>query len=81
MKFFIIKLIRLYQLTLSPDHSWLRTRYPYGFCRFYPSCSEYARQAVERHGVFRGGLKGLRRVLQCNPFNDPKIDKPRPIGL
>ena len=38
-------------------------------CRFYPSCSEYAIEAIEKHGVFTGGAKGLWRILRCNPFS------------
>ncbi|MDD4907794.1 MAG: membrane protein insertion efficiency factor YidD [Candidatus Omnitrophica bacterium] len=38
-------------------------------CRFYPSCSEYTRQAVVKYGVVRGGLKGMRRLSRCHPFN------------
>ena len=38
-------------------------------CRFYPSCSEYTYQAVEKYGILTGGLKGLLRVLRCNPLS------------
>lgn len=38
-------------------------------CRFYPSCSEYARQAVLRHGLFRGGWLSLRRLARCGPWH------------
>ena len=41
-------LIIAYQKTLSPDHGWLKYRHPYGFCHFYPSCSEYAKQAFRQ---------------------------------
>jgi putative membrane protein insertion efficiency factor len=38
-------------------------------CRFYPSCSEYAHEAVERHGVIRGAALSTRRILKCHPYN------------
>lgn len=74
MKRILIFFITIYQKTLSPDHGLLKVKYPYGFCRFYPSCSEYAKQAILRHGTFYGTGKALRRVLMCNPFVDPSID-------
>lgn len=62
-------LIRLYQRTLSPDHGFFKNRFPYGFCRFHPSCSEYNYQAIEKYGIFKGGALGLWRILRCNPWN------------
>lgn len=53
-------------------------------CRFYPSCSEYAAQAIERHGAFRGSWFAMRRVVRCHPMNpggyDPVPDNPQPDG-
>ncbi|PJB15854.1 membrane protein insertion efficiency factor YidD, partial [Candidatus Falkowbacteria bacterium CG_4_9_14_3_um_filter_38_19] len=43
--------------------------FPQGFCRFQPSCSDYAIAAIEKYGVIKGGGKALWRVLRCNPFN------------
>ncbi|MBR1762409.1 MAG: membrane protein insertion efficiency factor YidD [Eubacterium sp.] len=54
-------LIRTYQLTLSP-------RFSHGACRYTPTCSQYALEAIEIHGVFKGSLLALRRILRCNPF-------------
>lgn len=74
---FVIKIIRIYQKTLSLDHGPLRVLHPHGFCRFHPTCSEYGIQAIEKYGIFKGGLKACLRVLRCNPFNkggnDPLI--------
>lgn len=70
IRFIILKSIRLYQKTLSLDHGLFSRRHPYGFCRFHPTCSEYTYQAIERHGVIRGSIKGTWRVLRCNPFNE-----------
>lgn len=57
---FLMALIRLYQLTLSPFFG--------GQCRFTPSCSEYTRQAIAKHGALRGSWLGFRRILRCQPF-------------
>lgn len=71
----VILLIRVYQITLSPDHGWLlRGKYPYGFCRYYPSCSEYAKAAVDRNGVIKGVMQAAYRVVRCNPWAEPKIE-------
>ncbi len=53
--------IRAYQLTLSP---LLGPR-----CRFHPSCSHYAIEAIDRHGPARGGWLALRRIARCHPLN------------
>lgn len=66
MKRLLLGLIRLYQLVLSPI-------LPAG-CRFYPSCSEYAREAVGRHGAWRGGWLALRRLGRCHPFHPGGLD-------
>ncbi|MCL5666459.1 MAG: membrane protein insertion efficiency factor YidD [Patescibacteria group bacterium] len=69
-----VLLIKAYQLLLSPDHSWLKARYPYGYCRHYPSCSEYSRQAVVKFGLIRGLFLGSKRILKCNPWSEAKVD-------
>jgi uncharacterized protein len=66
--------IRLYQKTLSPDHGWLRGRYPYGYCRYYPSCSQYAYDAIGRHGAAKGAGLAFWRVLRCNPWGQSRVD-------
>ena len=72
-----VTIIRFYQKTLSFDHGPMKSLYPFGFCRFNPSCSEYSIQAIEKYGIFKGGLKACWRILRCNPFNkggnDPLI--------
>ncbi|WP_205696223.1 membrane protein insertion efficiency factor YidD [Conexibacter sp. SYSU D00693] len=70
--------IRLYQRALSP---LLGNR-----CRYYPSCSEYAVQAIERYGILRGLVLAAWRVLRCNPWShggvdhldDQRLFRPRP---
>ncbi|HUT07777.1 MAG TPA: membrane protein insertion efficiency factor YidD [Candidatus Latescibacteria bacterium] len=59
-------MIRLYQLTLSPLFG---TR-----CRYHPTCSAYAQEAVAKYGIFRGALLGVKRLLRCHPFHEGGID-------
>ena len=63
--------IRFYQYCLSP-------LFP-ARCRFYPTCSDYARQAVVAHGIGKGGLLALLRLLRCHPWSDGGYD-PVPAG-
>ena len=58
----LIFLIKTYQLTLSP-------RFSHGRCRFTPTCSQYALEAIEVHGIFKGCLLAAWRILRCNPFS------------
>ncbi len=69
MKFLILKLIRLYQKTLSPDHGPMKTIFGEAFCKFQPTCSEYTYQAIQKYGIIKGGLMGLWRIMRCNPWN------------
>ncbi|MDX1528798.1 MAG: membrane protein insertion efficiency factor YidD [Gammaproteobacteria bacterium] len=62
----MIALIRGYQLVLSPI---LGPR-----CRHLPTCSEYAAEAISRHGVLRGGWLAVRRVVRCNPWGTSGYD-------
>lgn len=74
IKALILSIIHLYHRTLSPDHGWFSPVYPYGRCRFYPSCSEYAIGTIEKRGVLWGGLLAVSRVLRCNPWSKGGID-------
>jgi putative membrane protein insertion efficiency factor len=69
IRLFVLKLIKIYQKTLSFDHGIFCRLFPNGYCRFYPTCSEYGYQAVEKYGLIKGGLMALWRILRCNPFN------------
>lgn len=74
MKKLLLWLIAAYQKTLSLDHGLVGKVIPLRVCRFYPSCSEYARQAVGRFGAFRGGYLALRRFLRCHPWHPGGYD-------
>lgn len=69
-------LIRLYQKTLSPDHGPLKNLFPHGYCRFYPTCSEYSYQIIKKRGLIIGLPKSLWRIIRCNPWNKGGIDLP-----
>ena len=68
--------IKAYQLTFSPDHGFFKARFPHGYCPFFPSCSAYAYQAIEKNGVIRGGWQSLWRILRCHPWTKGGIDAP-----
>jgi len=59
-------IVRAYQLLLSP--------FAGGACRFEPSCSAYAMEAIQTHGLLRGLWLSVRRVARCHPFAKPGID-------
>lgn len=65
-----IAAIKAYQKTLSPDHGFFSFLFPYGVCRFTPTCSEYCRQAIEKYGLTKGFFIGARRVLRCTPGHE-----------
>ncbi|MEC8616260.1 MAG: membrane protein insertion efficiency factor YidD [Bacteroidota bacterium] len=71
MKYVLIALVRLYQLLISPF-------FP-ASCRFSPTCSQYALEALNQFGFFKGGYLMLRRILKCNPWgshgHDPVPEK------
>ena len=74
----VLKSIRLYQKTISPDHGPFADYTSHG-CRYYPSCSEYNYTAVERFGIIKGVWMGSKRILRCNPLShgghDPVPEK------
>lgn len=66
MRRLLIFLIRLYQTILSP--------FVGQHCRFYPTCSAYALEAVEKHGAARGLWLSLRRLSRCHPWHEGGVD-------
>ena len=68
MKAVVLSLIRIYQIALSP---FLGKN-----CRFYPSCSEYCHQAIEKYGYKKGLYKSVKRICSCHPASKGGIDFP-----
>jgi len=60
--------IRIYQLTISPVQTFLFG--PAGGCRFTPTCSQYAIEAVQAHGAIAGGWLAMKRIGRCHPWGD-----------
>ena len=74
LKTVLIKLITLYQLTLSMLIGQQ--------CRFYPTCSQYTREAIETHGAIKGTKLGIRRICHCHPWHEGGYDPvPNPDEL
>lgn len=66
MKWLLIKFFRLYQLLLSPMLP--------NACRYTPTCSQYAIEAVTKYGAFKGGWMALKRILSCHPWGGHGYD-------
>ncbi len=66
--------IRAYQLTISPDHGFFRHAFPFGYCKFQPTCSQYGYEAIAKHGFVIGWGKAIWRILRCNPFTKGGVD-------
>lgn len=64
MKELLLRLIRFYQKNISPTRP--------SCCRFIPTCSAYALEAVERYGAVKGGFLTIKRILRCHPFHRQK---------
>lgn len=62
----ILGLIRFYQLAISP---YLVPR-----CRFLPTCSEYAIEAIQKYGILKGGYLSIKRIYRCHPFGGNGFD-------
>ncbi len=72
MRKILIALIRVYQLLFSP---WLGAH-----CRFYPSCSHYAQEAIATHGAAKGLYLATRRLLRCHPWHPGGVDPVPPAS-
>ena len=66
MKKFFIFLIKFYRKYISPLKP--------SCCRFYPTCSEYALEAIEKYGALKGSYMSIKRILRCQPFNPGGYD-------
>ena len=70
MRFLLLKMIRFYQRCISP--------YRPACCRFTPTCSAYALEAIHKYGALKGGYLALKRILRCNPFYKGDFHDPVP---
>ena len=70
MKHLLLKMIRFYQRNISP--------YSPACCRFTPTCSAYALEAIHKYGVLKGGFLALKRIVRCNPFYKGDFHDPVP---
>lgn len=66
IKWTLVKLIRLYQLAISPFLG--------SCCRFFPTCSEYAMECIQKHGALKGSWLTLKRLAKCHPFHSGGSD-------
>jgi len=66
MKKVLICFIKAYKIIISPLLP--------DSCRFYPTCSEYAVDAIDKYGILKGSIKSIYRILRCNPFNKGGYD-------
>ena len=69
MKRLFIGIIKIYKKTISPILSYFGIK-----CKYYPTCSEYTKQAIEKYGIIKGCFLGIKRILKCNPFSKGGYD-------
>lgn len=69
MKKIFIYLIEFYQKNISKFLEIKNIR-----CKFYPTCSEYTKQAIEKYGAIKGSIYGIKRIIKCNPFSKGGYD-------
>lgn len=75
MKKATINLIKVYKRAFSGLWGQLPLVFPYSQCKFYPTCSDYAVDSVDKHGVIKGLAKSFWRILRCNPWSKGGIDE------
>ena len=69
MKKVLIYIIKIYKKTLSTFFEFFGIK-----CKYYPTCSEYTKQAIEKYGALKGIFLGLIRIIKCNPFSKGGYD-------
>lgn len=70
-------IIRAYQKTLSPDQGLLKIFFRNRVCRFHPTCSQYAYEAIGKYGILKGGWMSIKRVTRCHPWHPGGYDPVR----
>ncbi len=66
MSYIFVKIIRLYQITLSPILG--------SNCRYHPTCSQYMIDAIDEWGILKGGILGIKRIAKCHPLGSKGFD-------
>jgi uncharacterized protein len=79
MKKLLILIIKFYRIFISPVkglliHIFSPSSGEHSGCRFYPTCSQYAIEAIEKYGSLKGSILAVKRILRCNPFNKGGYD-------
>lgn len=69
MKKILLFLIKIYQKYISPINKQHNIR-----CKYFPTCSEYTKQAIEKYGALKGSFLGIKRIIKCNPFSKGGYD-------
>ncbi len=72
MKSLLLSFIRFYKAFLSPDKGIFRRRMP--TCVFYPSCSNYAEEAIKKYGALKGSFLSIKRIIRCHPWQKKYFD-------
>ncbi|MFA5830293.1 MAG: membrane protein insertion efficiency factor YidD [Candidatus Paceibacterota bacterium] len=72
MKALLLSIIKFYKIIFSPDKGIFRRRMP--TCVFYPTCSDYAEEAIKKHGATKGSLLTIKRIIRCHPWQKEHID-------
>ena len=69
MKKILLFLIKIYKKIISPIFEFFGVK-----CKYYPTCSEYSKQAIEKYGCLKGLLLSIKRIIRCNPFSKGGYD-------
>ena len=75
MKKILIHIINFYKKSISPFFYSKGIR-----CKYYPTCSEYSKQAIEKYGVIKGSFLSIKRFIKCNPFSKGGYDPLKWVG-
>jgi putative membrane protein insertion efficiency factor len=69
-----IFLIQAYRVVLSPDHGFLKVFFRNPVCKFYPTCSHYAEEAILKYGAIKGSQLAISRLSRCHPWAEGGVD-------
>jgi putative membrane protein insertion efficiency factor len=82
VKYLLLLIIKIYQMTLSFDHGIAGKIFPHiKVCIYHPSCSEYGYQSIDKYGTFIGGYLTANRILRCGPWSEGGEDPVKQLNL